>query len=244
MRLLPRQRYRSSPGSQKSSSALSSSETWPHSHRAGQQFLCRLDFAVGHLPFSTALSAELACDFKASTGPFNGEFSFHFSQAGHDMEEEATRCGACVDGVSEALELHTLLVELTDYLYEMLDANGHHSPLVRRRRAAESVELPHSKGVTLQQSFPRFASPGRSGQLPLILPSKIFFATGFGRASIWSSRFDPEWRHGRSRSTWNESSGSRKSSFLEFIEKTTGFRLRHHIPGCLDPCACKGCGAV
>lgn len=100
-------------------------------------FLYRLDFAVGHLPFPTALATELACDFKVGTGPFDGGFSFHFSQAGHDMEEEATGCGAGVDGVSQAFELNSLFVEFTDEVYKVLNA------------AAEPVELPDNERVAL-----------------------------------------------------------------------------------------------
>jgi hypothetical protein len=38
------------------------------------------------------------------------------------MKEEASRWGAGIDRVSEALELHALLVKLADQVYEMFDA--------------------------------------------------------------------------------------------------------------------------
>jgi hypothetical protein len=36
-------------------------------HSAGEELLCRLDFALGHLPFAASFAAELAGDFEAGT---------------------------------------------------------------------------------------------------------------------------------------------------------------------------------
>jgi len=66
----------------------------------------------------------LACCLQAGAGSFNGEFLFHFSQARYDVEEEPAGRGTGVDGIREALELHTLPMELSYQVYEMLKASA------------------------------------------------------------------------------------------------------------------------
>src|ERR1700712_5524399 len=73
---------------------------------AGEQLLGRLDLAVGHLPFAAAFATKLASDFKACLSPLDGKLPFHFRQAGHDVEEEASGCGASIDRIGQALELN------------------------------------------------------------------------------------------------------------------------------------------
>ena len=59
-------------------------------HTAGEQLLSQLDFASVSCRFSAAFLAELACEIEAGAGPFDGELALHLSQAGHDVEEEAS----------------------------------------------------------------------------------------------------------------------------------------------------------
>jgi hypothetical protein len=123
----------------------------PWGYSAGEQLLGRLDFAFGHLPLSSAFATELAGNIEAGAGSFDGKFPFHLGQAGHDMEEESSRCGAGVDGVGEALELHAVLVKFTNQVNEVLDA------------AAQPIQFPDDQRVTFAQGFLRFGETGPLG---------------------------------------------------------------------------------
>ena len=79
--------------------------SWRHS--GSEQLLSRFDLAFYHLPFAPAYTPELASDSEAGLSPFDGEFTFHFGQAGHDVEEEASGGGPGVNCIGEAFELHT-----------------------------------------------------------------------------------------------------------------------------------------
>lgn len=68
------------------------------------------------------LASELAGYCEASAGPLDGEFPLHLGQTGHKVEEEASRRCAGIDGIGEALELHTLLLKLHDQVHKVLDA--------------------------------------------------------------------------------------------------------------------------
>jgi len=56
---------------------------------------------------------ELACNFQAGAGSFDGEFALHLRQAGHHVKEEASGRRARIDRVREALELNALVVKFS-----------------------------------------------------------------------------------------------------------------------------------
>ena len=62
-------------------------------HTAGQQPLGRLDLAVRHLPLASARSAKLASGFETGSRSLHDQFPLRFSQACHDVEEEAAGGG-------------------------------------------------------------------------------------------------------------------------------------------------------
>ena len=81
-------------------------------HTVGQEFLSRLDLAVGHLALPPADTAEFSGDFESRTRTPNGQLALHFCQAGHHMKEEATRWCAGIDGVSQAMEMLASFVKV------------------------------------------------------------------------------------------------------------------------------------
>jgi len=81
------------------------------------------------------------------------------------VEEEPPGWCAGVDGVGEAPELDTVLVQIADQIDQLLD------------RPAQPVELPD------------LAKPGRSARVPLTLSSKTFLHPALLKASRCSSRF-------------------------------------------------------
>lgn len=90
-------------------------------HPAGQQLLGRLDLAVGHLRLAAAFAAELLGDFQPGAGALDGQLALHFGKARHDVEEEPPGWCAGVDGVGEAPELDTVLVQIADQIDQLLD---------------------------------------------------------------------------------------------------------------------------
>ena len=69
------------------------------------------------------------------------------------MEEESAGSRSSVDGVGEALELHSLLLQLVDQIDQVLDA------------PAQTVKFPNHEGVAGTKSFHRLSearalSPG------------------------------------------------------------------------------------
>ena len=137
-------------------------------HPAGQQLLGRLDLAVGHLRLAAAFAAELLGDFQPGAGALDGQLALHFGKARHDVEEEPPGWCAGVDGVGEAPELDTVLVQIADQIDQLLD------------RPAQPVELPDDQSI---------AKPGRSARVPLTLSSKTFLHPALLKASRCSSRF-------------------------------------------------------
>ncbi|CAM2171365.1 hypothetical protein PSAC2689_10520 [Paraburkholderia sacchari] len=61
-------------------------------------------------------------DLEPGTGPLDGQITFHFGQAGHDMKEEPARRRSGIDGVGEASELNALLLQIADQINQLLDA--------------------------------------------------------------------------------------------------------------------------
>lgn len=110
-------------------------------HSAGKEFLGGFDFALGHLPFASAFATGLTRDFNAGASSFNREFLLHLRHTCHDVEEEAPRGGAGVNGIGEALEPHTLLVKLAYQAYEMLDA------------AAEPIKFSDHQRIAIGERF-------------------------------------------------------------------------------------------
>lgn len=112
-------------------------------HPAGQQLLGRLDLAVGHLRLAAAFAAELLGDFQPGAGALDGQLALHFGKARHDVEEEPPGWCAGVDGVGEAPELDTVLVQIADQIDQLLD------------RPAQPVELPDDQSIAFAQHFER-----------------------------------------------------------------------------------------
>src|SRR5574337_799276 len=136
---------------------------------AGEQLLGRLDLAVGHLGLATALAAELAGDFQPGSGAFDGQLALHFGEAGHDVEEEAAGRRAGVDGVGEAPELDTVLVQIADQIDQLLD------------RPAQPVELPDDQGVALAHHFEGLGQTGTVCPRATYLVLEDLLASGLGQ---------------------------------------------------------------
>ena len=87
--------------------------------------------------------------------------------------------GAGVDGVGEAPELDTVLVQIADQIDQL-----------RLDRLAQPVELPDDQSIAFAQHFERLGQkPGRSARVPLTLSSKTFLHPALLKASRCSSRF-------------------------------------------------------
>lgn len=86
----------------------------------------------------------MASDFETRSGSFDSEFTFHLSQARHNVEEEASRSGTCIDRVGQAFELDTLPLKFADKIHEVLYA------------APEPVQSPDDEGISFAESFLSF----------------------------------------------------------------------------------------
>src|SRR3546814_6968251 len=73
----------------------------------------------------------------------DGQLALHFGKARHDVEEEPPGWCAGVDGVGEAPELDTVLVQIADQIDQLLD------------RPAQPVELPDDQSIAFAQHFER-----------------------------------------------------------------------------------------
>ena len=146
-------------------------------HPAGQQLLGRLDLAVGHLRLAAAFAAELLGDFQPGAGALDGQLALHFGKARHDVEEEPPGWCAGVDGVGEAPELDTVLVQLADQIDQLLD------------RPAQPVELQTTKVSPSRSISSVLAKPGRSARVPLSLSSKTFYIRPCSRLRVAAPRF-------------------------------------------------------
>ena len=69
---------------------------------------------------------------------------FHLSQARHNVEEEASRSGTCIDRVGQAFELDALPLKFADKIHEVLYA------------APEPVQFPDDEGISFAESFLSF----------------------------------------------------------------------------------------
>ena len=92
------------------------------------------------------------------------------------MEEEPPGWCAGVDGVGEAPELDTVLVQIADQIDQLLD------------RPAQPVEL-NDQSIAFAQHFERLGQAGRSARVPLTLSSKTFLHPALLKASRCSSGF-------------------------------------------------------
>ena len=86
------------------------------------------------------------------------------------MEEEASRSGAGVDRIGQALELNTYLVKFSDQIYQVLNT------------PAKPVQLPDNKSVALAQGFLRFDETGTSGAASADLVLENLLAAGLDDA--------------------------------------------------------------
>jgi hypothetical protein len=103
------------------------------------------------LPFPATFAAELTGNFEAGAGSFDGEFTLHLRQAGHYVEEEASRRRARIDSIGEALELNALFVKISDEIDQILYAS------------AEPIQLPHDEGVAVAKGLLRLDERGSFG---------------------------------------------------------------------------------
>ena len=57
------------------------------------------------------------------------------------MEEETARWGADVNGIGQALELNTLLMQFSDQIDQVFDTT------------AKAIQLPHNQSIAFAQHF-------------------------------------------------------------------------------------------